>query len=179
MQSSIDVMLDLETCGTSPGCIILSIGACTFDKVYNTYQRIHTGDSMEAGFWEDPETMRWWNKQNPAIREEAFSGGLPILDALGSFSDFMLLLKKQYKNVYIWGNGADFDLPILAYYYTKMDMKIPWEPYNGRCYRTLKNLYKDIKIGENSGKHNALEDARTQADHAYRILKEHFTKFQD
>jgi len=177
MDNSIDVMVDLETCGTSAGCIILTIGACTFDQEHKFYTRISERDSEQQGFWRDPSTMAWWNKQDYGVRDEAFSGTVEVIKALGQFSDFLLSLKKQYKNVYIWGNGADFDLPILAHYYHAIDMKIPWEPYNGRCYRTLKNLYKDIKIGENKGKHNALFDAVAQAAHARRILHEHFAKF--
>lgn len=41
-----DVMLDIETLGTKPGCMVLSVGACTFnlatgeigDEFYMTLQ---------------------------------------------------------------------------------------------------------------------------------------------
>lgn len=179
MENSIDVMVDLETCGISAGCIILSIGACTFDMKHKFYTRISEKDSANWGFHYTPSTMAWWNKQDVSVRDEAFSGTSEVLTAIGQFSDWFNMLKRMYKNVYIWGNGADFDLPILSEYYISTDMKIPWEPFNGRCYRTLKNLYKDVKISKNEMKHNALNDAVTQADHAIRILREHFTKFQD
>ena len=31
-----DVMIDLETLGTTPGCVILSIGAVPFDRDWET-----------------------------------------------------------------------------------------------------------------------------------------------
>jgi hypothetical protein len=165
-------MVDLETLGTSAGCIILSIGACTFDRQFQFYEKISVMDSDRQGFTENPDTMAWWSKQDPAAFKEATSGHLSVEDALGEFSDWYRRLPAP--NVYIWGNGADFDLPILREYYEVMKMKVPWKPFNGRCYRTLKNLYPRITIPANPNKHNALEDALWQAQHACEILSQHF-----
>ena len=181
IKPSTDVMLDLETCGTSPGCIILSIGACTFDLQHEFYERISVIDSAEYGFTEDPGTMAWWDKQNPDMRDEAFSGSQSVVEVLGRFSDWFKRLPA--KSVYVWGNGADFDQPILKAYYEGMLMPVPWKPYNGRCYRTLKNLYPFIKgPTSNASHHHALEDAKWQAVHAREILGRHFQgqqRYQD
>lgn len=170
--NSNDTMVDLETTGTSPGCCILSIGACTFSGSNTFYQKIDHLNSKVHGLRDSPATMAWWHKQNPSARIEAFSGTLPLIQVLGAFYDW-------YKSIpgtkYIWGNGADFDLPILKAAYQAVDMKEPWAPYNGRCYRTLKNLYKDIPMPPFEGeKHNALADAMMQARHAHLILQKHF-----
>lgn len=176
---SVDVMIDLETLGLSAGCVILSIGASTFDLQNNFYAKIKIEDSNEQGFLTNVETMNWWQKQDKAAREEAFSGIESVINVLGNFSDWLLTVSRLYEGeVFVWGNGADFDLPILQAYYDKMNMKRPWKPYNGRCYRTLKNLYKDVKAPERDWreKHNALEDAVFQAKHARKILGSHFNK---
>ena len=177
LKNSIDVMVDLETCGTKAGCKILSIGAVTFDLQHEFYARISLIDSDSFGFTEDPATMAWWNKQDKAAFDEAMGGQRKVIEVLGSFSDWMKHLPA--KEVFIWGNGADFDLPILGAYYAGMCMNIPWKPFNGRCYRTLKNLYPQIKApAKNAMKHNAVEDAKWQAAHAREILSQHFRKHE-
>lgn len=173
-KNSMDVMVDLETLGTSPGCIILSIGATTFDERFQFYEKISLQDSDRQGFMEDPETMAWWSKQEPIVYAEATNGEKTVQEVLGEFSDWYKRLPAT--NVFIWGNGADFDLPILREYYTTMKMKAPWKPFNGRCYRTLKNLYPKITVTRAAAavKHNALMDAIFQAQHACAILSQHF-----
>jgi len=174
-KNSMDVMLDLETGGTRAGCMILSLGATTFDLQHEFYARISTFDSEQCGFFSDPETKAWWNRQSSEARAEAFSGTRSVVEVLGSFSDWLKRLPA--KEVFVWGNGADFDLPILGAYYAGMVMPIPWKPFNGRCYRTLKNLYPQIKApAKNAQKHNAIEDAKYQALHAREILGQHFHK---
>lgn len=177
---SIDIMVDLETTGVSAGCGILAIGACSFLGKYTFYDRIHPHSCLTAGLKEDPETLKWWNKQDRAARDEAFSGTKDLVMVLGQFADFLRCLPAPSKVVYLWGNGADFDLPILSAAYSAVGMKTPWEPFNGRCYRTLKNLYKPIAMREFEGlKHTALADAKNQAAHAREILRIHFDKQQD
>ncbi len=172
---TLDVMIDLETMGTSAGCMILSIGACTFDTQKTFYTRIQK-DSCPA-LRADPETMAWWQKQSFEAQQEAFSGDVLLLNALGDFSTWWNRLEGDNKSKFIWGNGADFDLPILKAAYEAVMMKEPWAPWNGRCYRTLKNLYFGIKAPEFQGvKHNALADAMHQARHAREILSKHFSE---
>lgn len=172
---SMDVMVDLETAGTKAGCCILTIGACTFDSSYRFYEKIDINSCKQAGLTEDPATLSWWSKQDALTREEAFSGTQNLVMVLGKFSDWYRKLPEAEKTKFIWGNGADFDLPILEAAYTAVKMVKPWQPYNGRCYRTLKNLYRDVKMNTFSGmKHNALTDAVNQAAHAREILRIHF-----
>lgn len=171
---SIDIMIDLETTGTKPGCGILSIGACSFNEIMIFYQTISPVNCAEIGLVPSADTLDWWAKQPSSVKQEAFSGVTPVVQALGEFADFLQRLHSLYDNVYVWGNGADFDLPILAAAYHHCGMKQPWGAWNGRCYRTLKNLpiFKGILpepfVGD---KHNALADARHQAKHALRLLQ--------
>lgn len=166
------VMLDLETVSTSAGCGILSIGACTFDCKHKFYERIDPASSR-IYLKEDMETLRWWNKQDPQLKQEAFGGSKELLTVLIAFGNWFRSLNGGcYKDIEIWGNGADFDLPILSAAYLRMDLKQPWGAYNGRCYRTLKNLLPHVKApARASAKHHALDDAIYQAEHASLILQ--------
>lgn len=173
---SIDVMLDLETTGVEAGCCILSIGACTLDGTEKFYVKIAHESCLHAGLGDLPSTMAWWQKQSEEARKEAFSGQEPIVSALGMFADWFSWIQKEKGggDAYIWGNGADFDLPILGAAYKAVSMNKPWKPFNGRCFRTIKNLpnYKHIKAEKFEGvKHNALADALNQASHLLTILR--------
>lgn len=180
MQNSIDVVVDIETTGKSPGCAILSIGAATTNLEFDFYKTIwHAPQSEIYGLFDDPDTLRWWDKQSKEAKDEAFSGTAGLMSVLGMFSDWLKSLPA--KEVFVWGNGADFDQPILTVAYDRCNMRSPFA-FNNRCYRTLKNLYKEVKAPDFEGiKHHALWDARHEAKHLSMLLKKHFTKpvFQD
>jgi hypothetical protein len=165
-------MLDLETLGTSAGCAIISIGACTFDGKEKFYARINPA-SARLFFREEIDTLRWWNKQDPQLKAEAFGGTAELVETLDKFHDWFRSLDPiEWKKIEIWGNGADFDLPILGAAYLTMDRPIPWAPFSGRCYRTLKSLLKHVQAPPRaSKKHHALDDAIYQAEHATLLLQ--------
>lgn len=168
------VMLDLETLGTSPGCVVLSIGACSFDHAgfrKTFHQTISIESSKAQGLVVDPRTEEWWQQQDRKVREAAFGGTEGLCEVLDSFHDWFRNLGAWGK-ITVWGNGADFDLPILAAAYKAANRPTPWAPYNGRCYRTLKNLLPHVKAPPFSGaKHCALDDAQHQANHAEILLR--------
>jgi len=71
----------------------------------------------------------------------------------------------------VWGNGASFDNAILANAYHKTHLDLPWQYYNNRCYRTIKNCYPNIKLSRAGTLHKALDDAKSQAMHLIEIFK--------
>lgn len=182
MNPSMDVVVDIETTGTVPGCCILSIGATDTHLEHTFYSTIwHSSQKSIFNLKDDFETLKWWDKQDAEARNEAFSGTLGLQQVLGNFADWLKSLPA--KKVYVWGNGADFDQPILAYAYNVCEMQNPFG-FNNRCYRTLKNLYPHVKASDFEGrKHHALDDARHEALHLSKLLRYHFhpsrTVYQD
>lgn len=65
----------------------------------------------------------------------------------------------------MWGNGAAFDNAILANAYRAAGIKQPWELWNDRCYRTICAYYPGCPRNQPGTPHNALDDARSQAEH--------------
>lgn len=64
-------------------------------------------------------------------------------------------------------------MPILAKVYKQCGWKAPpWRYSNERCYRTLKSMAPHIEIQRTGTHHNAVDDARAQAEHAIRLVKE-------
>lgn len=171
-----DVMLDIETLGRGPGCVILSIGACMFgpegvgEKFYRT---IDIRSSQGAGLTIDADTLMWWQKQDDATRALSFKGEHRLHDALSHFSAW-LKISALDKSFNVWGCGAEFDNSIVLHAYIAAKIYKPWEFRQNRCYRTLKNLYPKVPRPPMTGVvHHALGDAVNQAEHAIAIFNAH------
>jgi hypothetical protein len=173
-----NVMIDLETLGNVPGSTILSIGAIGFgpdgfEPMRAIYLAINRKSCKDAGLIEDPETVAWWNDQSEeakrALREaDSIRTSLSVGRALNDFSKW---LNKQFSNsLLLWGNGSFYDLGILEAARIKTGHYPIWPKHADRCYRTLKNLRKDIVFEPSGIKHDALDDAIAQAQHATKIL---------
>lgn len=170
------VMVDLETLGTVPGCAILSVGAVYFDETglgKEFYMVAHQGSCTEAGLKVSQDTLDWWAKQGASakkvLEESTAKECVTITEVLHQFGKFLIPGAK------VWGNGADFDNPILACAYDAVQLKQAWLAWNGRCYRTLKNIAPGPKLERIGTYHNALDDAKSQALHAIELFKLHPT----
>lgn len=168
-----DVMVDLETVGTAPGSGIISIGAVAFEAGMNELDWrlfevpvISTASCRQAGLTSDPDTVLWWEKQEPDAKqvfEAAKTGGAHIAWALTELITFFPT------DVRLWGNGADFDNVLLNCAFKAVGLQTPWKYSASRCYRTLK---REILIPEPKFKgtrHNALADALHQTRHLQQI----------
>lgn len=162
-----DVMLDIETLGNGPGCVILAIGAVYFDpkrgNLGNTfYSAISIHDSMGWDFRIDVDTLNWWVKEQGEAFLNVFTETVSapkIATVLEEF-DYYLQEYGPKSEVRVWGNGADFDNAIVQYAYRRLDLRVPWKYTNNRCYRTLARM---MGRPEKKAAHNALEDAKAQA----------------
>lgn len=174
----INVMLDLETLGKAAGCPILSIGAVTFDAktgrlgpTFYVIVRESWLDRVRYRLSINKDTIDWWDRQSYEAKEilravKDAEHRLP--EALQLFNGY---LKSLHDEVAVWGNGSDFDNAIIQYCYEKTGIEPAWKFWNNRCYRTLKNLNRDVKMTRTGTHHNALDDAISQADHAIQILR--------
>lgn len=175
------IMIDLETFGQTPGCSIMSIGAVMFDPLTSKlgptlYEVVRRSSCKKAGLVEDPATLVWWEKQSDAAKaaltaSSKRSGNVLLEEALTRLSAFV---KSANANVQVWGNGSDFDNAILACAYKAVGQKLPWNFWNNRCFRTLKNLSpaEATSTGTPRGVyHNALDDAIYQAHIAIKCLR--------
>lgn len=168
-----EIMLDLETGGKNPGCVILSIGAVAFkpfepEIVSEFYVNICPDSCVAAGLTWDENTRQWWSEQGDAARNVLDTDRQPLAEALEMFADW----KADYGAVPIWGNGASFDPPIMEAAYEAVGLPTPWHFYHQRCFRTMKALTKNaVQAPDFAGvKHYALDDARHQAVHLQSIF---------
>jgi hypothetical protein len=164
-----DAMVDLETLGLKPGCVVLSIGAVIMQPTGwsdQFYRNLEPEAQKAMGLVADQATVEWWSKQKYVAQEALLRDRQEPLVALQEFRIWC----QRNRVLRVWGNGANFDNPILRAMYDAFSVKPGWEWYNDRCYRTLKNLRPSIPFERQGVLHNALDDARSQADHAVKIL---------
>lgn len=167
------IMLDLETLGKKPGCCVLSIGAVEFGPhgVGEGFKiNLSVPEQQALGLLVDPDTEAWWDRQSEQARAAARFDPKEPETALKLFNDWVRNVG-QRRGIRVWGNGANFDQPVLRAVYDAFDDAPPWEFWNERCHRTMKNLFKQVEApAAPKVAHDALEDAKAQAAHLVAIL---------
>jgi hypothetical protein len=154
-----DVMLDLETLGTTPGCVILSIGAVAFDSttVLATFEaHLDARSCQRAGLTIDADTVMWWLGREEAARAALIHGpAIPLHDALAQFT---LWLNAGERTIRLWSKGPSFDAAVLGAAYRAAGLVVPWDFRQERCVRTILDL-----TGVDGGDHREMGEPRHQA----------------
>lgn len=181
-----DLMIDLETLGTTPGSIILSIGACFFDR--NTseigevfYTEINTQSCKDAGLTASADTIAWWERQSgdaKALLERCRSSN--SLSALETAKQFIEWVNKQSFGSFtsVWANDPTFDCKLLEALLATCGESTPWPFWQERSCRTAVEI--GLAMGINPKKeipftgiqHNALDDAKHQAEYVSAVFQQ-------
>lgn len=162
-------MIDKETLGSNPNSPVIQIGLVFFTIEGIQTQSLLTIDFDEAMKYGDADgsTIAWWLKQPKEAQETLFKNPRTMNEAIDIFEKLIIA---QNANFY-WAH-ATFDFPILQSLCRKLGRKYPL-PYK-RCYdmRTLEFLCGGIEWEKRTGvHHNALDDAKYQAEHAIKMMK--------
>lgn len=160
-------ILDLETLGIRPGCIVATVGIVKIDldllevgEVF--YQRIDLESAVNHGLTADLDTCRWWLNKPAEIRKELTDpGGDDLPRALENVARFL------GPSPVIYGNGPSFDCTHLSAAYRAASMPTPWHFRDERCLRTekaaiLRQGGKWDRI-DNPHPHHAMHDALCEA----------------
>ena len=175
----IEFMIDLETMGSGPTAAIVSIGCVPFDRESLTvgqdefYTVVDLESSLKAGLTAESSTILWWMTQSEEARTELFSGRrAQLYEALSALRYWMAGLVPAKNDRKVWGNGTAFDNVILSSAYKAVGLETPWNFWNDRCFRTMKNEFADMPLPDRSGLHHkAVDDARYQAECLVEILR--------
>ena len=176
-----DVVVDIETLGTRPGCAIIEIGACAVGSgveiAANFSRRVNVGltwmhvlDTACGDGWPtvDMATAAWWTddmerRETLGRIMAAACGSRRPAEALRDFAGWLGGIDVAR----IWGNGPSFDLAILAEAYRMRGMAAPWDHRKERCVRTAleQRGYSrgDVAWPEGVRRHRGLNDARHEA----------------
>ena len=160
------VMLDLETLGTKPGCVIRSIGGLFFDPHSDAvgehfYVNVCRESCVTAGLVVDPDTEAWWKKQSQTAQDAFLVDVKPLKTAITEFTNFV----RKGGDVRVWSQGANFDTVLIDACYAAVQVFVPWRFYNTRDTRTIYDMagLDTRNIRREGTHHNALDDCRFQA----------------
>jgi len=180
-----DCMIDFETLALVPHGVVTSLGWCFFNAEGGDdcmqHDKVFFSIPLQVAQRRviDPETWAWWLTQEPQLFREQLEGILSV-------SDGLILLNQAWKQngnygCKLWGNGANFDEPILDNLYrtNRMESNRPWKFYNSRCVRTIKSLNPDVPKVEPTRPHDAEADAVAQAIFVRNCTNSFLCKSQD
>jgi len=161
------IMFDLETMGNSSDAAIVAIGAVKFNtkNISEFYTVVDLQSSIDYGLTVTASTIMWWLEQSDEARGALKDTPISLMAALECLGRFVS------KDDLVWGNGATFDNVIITNAYKACHTVRPWGFRNDRCFRTVKSLYPSLDIPDTETSHNALEDARWQAEYLMQLFK--------
>jgi hypothetical protein len=169
-------MLDLETLGTKPGCVVLEVGAVAFDPhsqefggqqhffPNQKYQRLNLRGEIDAA------TLDWWlvperrETYRQVQRDAAPFQNDSLLDQLAVLSGW---IREFEETPIVWAMSPSFDCAILGELYDRAGLERPWRYSRERDVRTALTLsgFRDVNEAagcEHNGAHRALNDCRHQ-----------------
>jgi len=161
-------MLDIETFGRRPGCVVKSVGLCRFDPITGYVptlsppreegptprQDAHPADhTLHVKFrlendprigTVDPNTVEWWLQQSDEARAGLFGYEVDCHTGLSYILNWVDLdgLSRDTQNRVLWSNGPTFDEVILRALFERYKIDFPWHYRSSSCCRTLLRLAK-------------------------------------
>lgn len=168
-------MLDLETFGAKPGCVVRSLGAVVFDPATGVlgsefYANLTLQPQLDMGLEIAPETEKWWLGQGRSAQDAFLQQPYSPLEVVAALDKWI----EQNSITRIWSHGKDFD-PLI--WVELVDRVSKWhmpgwvltrDAMSFRNTLDTRTIYWsaqfDIKtVPFNGVKHNALDDAKYQA----------------
>lgn len=188
-----DVMIDIETLGTSPNAAIVQIAAVRFDPwtrrisspegAFNFHARL-TGDPLIDGDLEW-STVQWWLRQSKEAQQRVFQPTTPPKDHIGMRVMALVAWLGEMPFKRVWASGPQFDLVLLKRTFERTIQALPRfqidEPLRPwpisykveRDFRTLREVGyllgvpEPVRVGV---AHDALDDCFHQVAWAIEIL---------
>jgi len=171
------IMKDLETLGTKPGCVVLSIGAVVFSPRGRQmimqgancyYSTITIFDQLMKGLKIDEGTVAWWQKQSPEAQAAINESARPFHIVANEFNEWVWSHTKDdnEKRLMMWANSPEFDCSIWRAACEAFGIQTSWDHRLQRDMRTwcVEAFGYDPKNTPTHGTHhNALHDAIWQA----------------
>lgn len=168
-------MLDIETLGQAPGCVIFSLAAVPFSKKdgqigeAHFHKNIDIQSCLDVGLKIDPTTLHWWIQKSAlflSIQQDTFELK-GTLERLASF-----IKANCVEGVRVWGKGPSFDNAIMRDAYDRYQMPLPWKYSKERCVRTFLDGYEDLlkkHLPFDGDVHHPVADAKHQIKSMHKV----------
>ncbi len=174
------LMLDLETLGTKPGCVILEFSAAVFwpdapesHPLDVRKWQISVASCVAAGLTIDPATVQWWLAQKRGVQiavlcQPEAGERLALAEALAELAAFAV----QHRVSFVWGKGPTFDLSILKSAFEAAKVAGFWNFWQERCVRTVYGLAPEgFDWAEPHVAHDSREDVAVQVINVCQIWR--------
>lgn len=185
----IDIVVDIETLGNEPGCTIFQIAAIAFDietgKIIKSFNKIADLSVAKDFLKVNGSTLIWWLKTNKELLTKLLTTkDCSPYSLIDYFYKWLLLLKSDYKEVYMWGNGILFDNALIKQAFKDANMNYPIDYNKDRDIRTIVELacnkigisekeFREQNMTANAEAHDALSDCECEKNwicSAWKIL---------
>lgn len=167
------IMIDIETLSTRCDAAIIAIGLCEFDLERFYIGRCWNLDVKLVQGHRDPETLEWWGKQNPGVRNQVFGGCC----APETFAhDLRVFFEARFETHWVWAGPSTFDLTILKQFFVNLGQTYPINWRMERDQTTLNELCTQLGIENTVTRaeetlHSPLDDALYQASKVQAYFK--------
>ena len=164
-----DLMIDLETLGTSNNALITQIGACFFDRKTGEIGKqflinIDIQSGIDAGFTIDGGALAFWFDQP---RESATFLNAPVSVDVAAHRFFSFAKNAKH----VWSH-ATFDFCLISNFYNRMKMQMPFHYSSTKDIRTLVELAGFTREDDaiRSDAHDALKDCIYQVGYCVKAI---------
>lgn len=166
-----DVMVDIETTGTSPDeTAIIQIAAVRFNLAEKTVDNSDMFNRCLAiapkRFW-DESTRQWWGQQKREVLMNIMASGEDPLTVMKDFGAWAYS-KKGSGKLHFWAKPISFDYPFVASYFKQFELVNPFhfrDAIDMNSYlRGLgrSNVRPEIEVNFDGDAHNAIFDVLNQ-----------------
>ena len=169
-----NLMIDLETWGTTEQAVIRAAALVIFDDYGEKLvkrvidARTSVDRQLECGRSIDADTVAWWSKQKPLswmieadeLKQivKTVSTEMKLITAFRSIYEGAILTSTDEK-VFVWSRGR-FDMQIISNLFAEQGQsETPWRYWQERDVRTLDSFVPQVK---SKTPHNPLEDCYAQ-----------------
>lgn len=172
------VMIDIETLGTGPMCVVPQIAVGVFDLSKREFcfdavfmKRIDIR-KYDHHFNIEPSTLWWWSTQDQMMFQKLFLGKEHPYTVLEGMSNFIKRFVSKYpKEVTVWAKPPSFDLKILEAMMNHYQLDWPWHWCSHRDVRTIQHFLPDGEFTKSPAAHDALSDIEAQAYDVHRAFQ--------
>lgn len=164
-----DIMVDIETLGTSSDSTIFQIAAISFDI---TTGNIHSKFNLIANIAEDESlnvdgsTLKWWLNTDKELLTILLNKGVGSSKfLLNEFYKWLTNEISSVKHTYLWGNGILFDNKMIQHQFNNIGLDYPIYYRNDRDVRTIVELTSHkLGITEDELKEKYSDDSLIEHD---------------
>lgn len=188
------LMLDVECMGTRTNAPLAAIGAVIFEPdtgniLDKFYIKIDITTSVQAGAVLDPETIKWWLKQQSEAQLQLVGnvGDIDVVDVATAITMLAEFVQRNQSSprqgIKHWANGANFDPGIVEETCYKLGRRSPLVFWKSLCVRTIVEMGRQFGIDPKAemaslgSPHKALDDCERQVAYVsqlwQRILPPH------